>query len=347
MLEFLKKIIKTNKELILLMFFFPTLLIILNSHFFFPIITSIILSYLLYNIKTILENLGINEKTAFILTYMFFLTIFFSILFVIFPIFFKQLLGLFNDLPIMIQKIKILTYDLVNKYPFIFPQEQTNIIFSNIIAYFQSIGKTVISASLISIVLIVKWILYICLIPIFVFFFLKDHLKIKFWFKHIMPEKSTFLEKVWQETNPQIINYIRGKFIEIIIIAIINYLLFNFYKLSYADLLAFIVGLSVIIPYVGIIVISVPIIFISAVQYGLSYDFFYLTTIYSIIHILDGNLLVPILFSETVNLHPISIMFSIIIFGYIFGLYGIFFAIPLAIVSKAIINLYLTPDFKK
>ena len=344
MLNIIKNTVKTNKEIILLLLFLPTIFIIINSSFFLPIIISIILSYFLYNIKKILKKIGLPKSVSFIFTYFLFLTLFLLILLILLPLVFKQLLGLFNDLPFMIQKIKFLTYKFIEKYPSIFPPEQTNILFSNIIAYVQSIGKTIISASLLSIAIIIKWILYIFLIPIFVFFFLKDHIEIINWFKKIMPEKSKFWGKIWNTTNKQISNYVRGKFIEILIITIANYILFKSYNLAYSDLLAFGVGISVIIPYIGSIIISIPVIFISAVQLGLSQDFIYLNIIYITIQFLDGNLLVPILFSEAVNLHPISIMMSIIIFGSTLKIYGVFFAIPLAIVIKAIINLYLTPN---
>lgn len=336
MLNLLKNIINKNSIIILLLI--PILIIIINSNFLFPIITSAIMSYFLYNIKELLENIGINKKISFFFTYIFFLTIFFSIIFIILPILFEQLLIFFNNLPIMIQKVKILSYNLLNKYNFIVPKEQTNIIFSNIISYFQTISKSIINVSIISITLVIKWILYIALIPIFVFFFLKDYLKIKMWFNNIIPQNSEILDNILKEINIKITSYIRGKFIEIMIIIITNYLLFNFYKLSYSDLLSFLVGISVIIPYVGIIIISIPIIFISIVQFGLSNDFLTLNLIYLIIHFIDGYLLVPILFSETSDLHPIIIMFSIIIFGYIFNIYGIFFSIPLAITIKTIIK---------
>lgn len=343
MLNIIRNIIKYNKEAISLMLFLPTIFIIINSSLLLPIIISIILSYFLYNIKKLLNLLGCPLGVSFVITYILFLTLFLLILFILLPLVFKQMLGLFNDLPFMIQKIKFITYRFIEKYPFIFPAEQTNIFFSNIIAYVQSIGKTIISASLLSLAIIIKWILYIFLIPILVFFFLKDHSDIILWFKKIMPEKAKFWGKIWHVTNKQIANYIRGKFIEMLIITIISYILFKSYKLVYADLLAFGVGISVIIPYIGTIIISVPVLFISAVQLGLTHDFLYFNIIYILIHFLDGNLLVPILFSETVDLHPISIIMAIIIFGSTLNVYGVFFAIPFAIVIKAIINLYLTP----
>jgi putative permease len=58
---------------------------------------------------------------------------------------------------------------------------------------------------------------------------------------------------------------------------------------------------------------------------------------------LDGNMLVPLLFSEAVNLHPVAIIIAILFFGGIWGLWGVFFAIPLATLIKAIIYAWPTP----
>ena len=54
--------------------------------------------------------------------------------------------------------------------------------------------------------------------------------------------------------------------------------------------------------------------------------------------LLDGNLLVPVLFSEAVNLHPVAIIVAILVFGGIWGLWGVFFAIPLATLVNAILQ---------
>ena len=99
-------------------------------------------------------------------------------------------------------------------------------------------------------------------------------------------------------------------------------------------------------PYIGTIIVSIPIILISAIQLGLTHDLLYFNLIYITIQFLDGNILVPVLFSEVVNLHPLSIIIAIIIFGSTMNMYGLVFAIPFAIVIKAIINLYLTPIAK-
>ncbi len=338
MINFIKTVVKNNKETISLTLLLLTVCILIKSSFFLPIITSIVITYFLYNIKKLLLKIGCSNNISFIITYSIFLASFSIILIILVPIIFKQLANLFNDIPIILQKIKILTYQ---NYPSILSTEHTNIIFSNITTYIQSIGKTIISASLISIAIITKWIIYIFIIPILVLFLLKDHAKISEWFYKITPQKMNFLKTIWSAIDKQIENYIRGKLIEIIIITIANYILFKMYKIAYSDLLAIMVGISVIIPYIGAIIIAIPVILISAVHLGASNNFLYIILIYTLIQLIDGNILVPLLFSEVVNLHPISIMISVIIFGTTLNIYGVFFAIPLALVIKAIINIYL------
>jgi putative permease len=97
-------------------------------------------------------------------------------------------------------------------------------------------------------------------------------------------------------------------------------------------------GLSVIVPYVGSIIVTIPVVLVAYFQWGLDSTFWWLISLYVIIHVLDGNILVPILFSEAVNLHPVAIIVAVLVFGGIWGFWGIFFAIPLATLVKALLN---------
>jgi len=102
-------------------------------------------------------------------------------------------------------------------------------------------------------------------------------------------------------------------------------------------LLAVLVGLSVLIPYVGAAVVTIPVILIAWFQWGWSGDFIYVVTIYLVIQALDGNLLVPLLFSEVVNIHPVAIIVAVLFFGGLWGVWGVFFAIPLATLVHAVL----------
>jgi len=145
-------------------------------------------------------------------------------------------------------------------------------------------------------------------------------------------------KQVWFDVNQKIASYIRGKFVEIFAVWFITYVTFVFFDLDYAMLLSFLVGISVIIPYVGAAVITVPIAFVAYFQWGFGSQFAYVLIVYAVIQFLDGNILVPLLFSEIVNLHPIAIIAAVLIFGGIWGFWGVFFAIPLATLVNAVIK---------
>ena len=137
--------------------------------------------------------------------------------------------------------------------------------------------------------------------------------------------------------NAQMENYIRGKFIELLLVGLITYLLFALFGLNYAALLGFLVGVSVIVPYLGFIAVTIPVTIIAFMQFGWSEVFLYLMMIYALVQALDGFLLVPLLFSEANNLHPLAIIIAVLAFGSWFGVWGVFFAIPLATLIKAIV----------
>ncbi|MDA1406547.1 hypothetical protein PALA46_00683 [Pseudomonas aeruginosa] len=146
------------------------------------------------------------------------------------------------------------------------------------------------------------------------------------------------MKQVWAEMNQQIANYIRGKVIEIVITGAVTYIAFAYLGLNYAALLALLVGLSVVVPYIGAVVVSVPVAMIAFFQWGWSDQFIYLMVAHAIIQALDGNVLVPLLFSEAVNLHPVAIICAVLLFGGLWGFWGVFFAIPLATLVKAVLD---------
>lgn len=199
-------------------------------------------------------------------------------------------------------------------------------------------GQWALSFSLSCLPMLVSVMIYLVLVPILVFFFLEDREQIGQWFRSYLPRERSLITQVAQEMNQQIANYIRGKFIEIIICGVVTYIAFAYLGLNYAALLALLVGLSVVVPYIGAVVVTVPVALIGLFQWGWSDQFLYLVVVYGIIQALDGNVLVPLLFSEAVNLHPVAIICAVLLFGGLWGLWGVFLAIPLATLFKAVIN---------
>jgi putative permease len=188
-------------------------------------------------------------------------------------------------------------------------------------------------------------VIYLVLMPIMVFFFLKDKHRITSWFRSYLPEERQLATKVWHEMDLQLGNYVRGKFIEILIVWAMSYLTFAILGLQFAMLLGALVGLSVIVPFVGATIVTFPVALVAYFQWGWTSEFAYLLGAYLVIQAIDGNVLVPLLFSEVNNLHPIAIIVAVLFFGGIWGLWGVFFAIPLATLVKAVLNAW--PQYRR
>jgi len=195
-----------------------------------------------------------------------------------------------------------------------------------------------VSYSIASIPSLFSIVIYFILVPLVMFFLLKDQKKILGYMTSWLPKERRMLRNIANEMNEQIANYIRGKVIEMIVVAVFTYIVFAIMGLKYAQLLALLVGLSVLIPYIGAAAVTIPVVVVAFYQYGASSDFWYLVIAYLVVQGVDGNILVPLLFSEAVNLHPLAIILAVLFFGGIWGFWGIFFAIPLATLVKAIIN---------
>ena len=198
--------------------------------------------------------------------------------------------------------------------------------------------EQVLSFSISSFPGIIGVMIYLVLVPLLVMFMLKDKDQLLLFLSDLLPEERSVMRTIWNEMDMQFTNYVRGKAIEILIIGLLSYAVFLWLGVNYAALLALLVGLSVLVPYIGATVVTIPVLLVGYMQWGFSNDFFWLFGAYGVIQFLDGNLLVPLLFSEVVNLHPVFIIVSVLLFGGIWGFWGVFFAIPLATLVKAVFN---------
>lgn len=182
-----------------------------------------------------------------------------------------------------------------------------------------------------SVVNAMTWLMYMIIVPIFTFLMLANKETLQKRFKdYILPTNQDIIGQFWKRINGQLEAYIRGKVLHIIIITIVNTLAFMLLGVNYAFLLGFGVGLSVIIPYVGAALITIPVVLIPVFQFGFCTYVIWILVVYLIIQLLDGNVLTPFLFSKAMNLDAFSILSAILIFGGLWGFWGVFFSIPLA-----------------
>jgi putative permease len=307
-----------------------------------PVLASVVIAYLLEGIVKVMERNHIPRLLAVSFVFTVFMLCLTIVIFGLLPLLSTQLSELVQQIPNILARGQEALLRLPSRYPEIFSAEQVSEMISVVRSELTSWGQQVLSLSLSSVVGLITILLYLILMPILVFFFLKDKSKILDWTMRYLPSDYKLAHRVWQDVDRQIANYIRGKFWEILIVWIVCFFTFTFLGLQYAMLLGLLVGLSVLVPFVGAAVVTVPVYLIAWFQWGWSTEFIYLAVAYLIIQALDGNLLVPILFSEVVNLHPVAIITAVLIFGGFWGIWGVFFAIPLATLVQAVLSAWPT-----
>lgn len=308
----------------------------------FPFLIALVFSYLLQGPIAFLQKLKLSEVSATIITFGLFIGFFFLLILWLLPLLWGQLLSLVKELPTMVSSTKDWLNYLQEAYPQFITQEQTTSLVNQATAEIRNLGQLLVSVSISSIFSLMTWLVYLVLVPIFVFFLLKDKQKLTSTFVSFMPNKRGLLTKVWLEIDAQLSNYIRGLASEVLILGSIAWVCFKILGLNYAELLALTVGISVLIPFIGAMVATLPVALVALFQFGLTSDFIIVIGAYAVVQAFDSNVLVPWLFSEAVNLHPVSILLAALFFGGLWGFWGLFFAIPLATMFKAILNAWPT-----
>ncbi|QEP42675.1 AI-2E family transporter [Ectothiorhodospiraceae bacterium BW-2] len=302
-----------------------------------PVLVAIVFAYLLDGIIKKHERPERSRLPLVLIVFGIFMALLVLLIFGLSPMLWTQVSDLFRESPNYLAQGKELLMALPDHYPII-STTMINELVSGVQREVASMGQMVLSMSLSSIPGIITLLIYLILVPLLVFFFLKDKGAILGWFRGFLPRDHNLSARVWREVDEQIGNYIRGKIYEIVIVGGATYIAFTILGVKYTTLLAVAIGLSVLVPYIGAAVVTIPVAVIGYFQWGWSGDFAWLMGVYLLIQALDGNILVPLLFSEVVNLHPVAIIVAILIFGGFWGFWGIFFAIPLATLVNAVIS---------
>lgn len=308
-----------------------------------PVLASVIIAYLLEGLVSQLQRRGLPRLASVLLVYVAFLSFVALVLLGVMPMLSRQVTELVQQLPYMISVATNALLELPAHYPDLVTETQVGEAIDEIRAATVAFGQRVVSWSLASVVGIITILVYLILMPLLVFFFMKDKELILDWFRRYLPKHRPIVNDVWRDVDRQISNYVRGKAWEILIVWAASYATFYAFGLKYSMLLSLLVGLSVIVPYIGAAVVTLPVLLVAWFQWGWAPTFVWLAVAYFVIQALDGNVLVPLLFSEVVDLHPVAIIVAILVFGGIWGFWGVFFAIPLATLVQAILTAWPIP----
>ncbi len=306
-----------------------------------PVFIAIIFAYLLDGLVSFLIRFRVPQLGAVAIVFTLFIIAMIVMTLWLIPLTFKQVSQLVQQLPSMLATVQHQLLQLPTRYPELISENQVSQVIVFLNTSITALGRRVLTLSVASVLGLIQLVVYLVLVPFMIFFLLKDKRKILSWGQRFLPDNMDLTESVWQDANVQVTNYIRGKGWEFLIVWGVSYVVFKALGLEFSLLVSLFVGMSVIIPYIGVTVMGFVMALIAFIQWGWSSSFAWAMIAYLIIQILDGNLLAPLLLAGVMDLHPLAIIVAILLFGGLWGLWGLFLAIPLATLINAVIRAWM------
>ncbi len=173
------------------------------------------------------------------------------------------------------------------------------------------------------------------IVPFTTFFIVKDRLKIVKGIISTLPNKYSEMSYwIIKKVTHQLGRYVRGWLIDASFVGVACGLGFSFIGIQNSIALGIIAGLGHLVPYLGPVIVGVPAIIISIIQFGNFSAVPLILLVITIIYTFDNGFVQPYVFSKSVDIHPLLIILLIIAGSQVFGIIGMLLAVPLATVIK-------------
>ncbi|MGJ9457057.1 AI-2E family transporter [Oceanobacillus sp. CF4.6] len=300
-----------------------------------PFVLSALIAYLLHPLVDQLDRMNIHRGLAILLIYLIFFGGTGYLFYRGYPLVVHQLGDLNENLPEIIAMYENLIYQIYNYTSFL-PETVHDKIDEVILSLETSLDQ-LISKLVAGFAKIIDMIIIITVIPVLVFYFLKDYAKIKTFFITFIPKKfRNDASNLLFEIDKGLGGYIRGQLIISLFVGLTSLIMFKLLNIKYALLLAIVMGVTNIIPYFGPIIGAIPAVTISYTTAG-NKVFLVILALF-VIQIIEGNLLSPYIMGKSVKIHPVAIIFVLLLGGQLFGVWGMILAVPVLTITKVIIG---------
>lgn len=331
-------IIARNNQLamLLLLLLVGTAFVALTAEMLAPFYGALTIAYVMDVAMRGLQRRGMSRNASLALVYGLFVAAILALVGLV-PVLGHQLAQLLEQFPQFIATFRDIVEHLPERYPTLVTSQQIDDGLNDLRGEMLGMSQHLAPYLRGTVIGLVTALVYLIIIPVMIFFLLKDKERIIAWLASFLPEHHELAGTVWRDVNRQLQSFVGGKVVQMVIVGVVTYIVFAVIHLNYAPLLAVIIAVAVMIPYIGAAAATVPVAGVALLEWGVSLDAAIAVGSYLVIHALDGNVLVPLLFSEAVAIHPVAIIVAILFFGGIWGVWGVFFAIPLAVLVKAVI----------
>lgn len=189
------------------------------------------------------------------------------------------------------------------------------------------------------------FLLSMVLVPIFLFFFLKDSPAIARNWSQYLPLRASPLKSeivsLLSEVNSYLIAFFRGQLLVSMIDGALIATALLVMGLDFAVLIGLMVAFLGLIPYVGMMISWIPAVIIAAAQFGDWGHPFWVTVIFIVANQIDGIFIAPKIVGDSVGLHPLTVIISVLAWSLVLGgLLGALLAVPLTATLKVLLKRY-------
>ena len=307
-----------------------------------PLFIGIFIAYLLNPIVCKLENKNIKRIFSCLIVYIIFILLTSLLMYLIVPNLTIQIKEINKSIPEFIDNTNIFINNLISKISLSsefkiniksflnnyillitrdFPNNCLNII-NNTISF--------ITCSILSIIIS--------------FYILFDFENFKNNIFILIPKKyRRKLKKLLREISQYIFMYIKGTFLIVIIVFFMSLISFSIFNLKAPIFFSLFNSFTNIIPYIGPIIGAIPIVLVSFMQNTKTGIIISISLV--VIQLIENFIIQPILLGKTMKLHPVTILISLLIFGYFFGIIGMCIALPVCAIIKSI-TLFIDKQYK-
>ena len=315
------------------------LLLALFGSVLLPITISAVIAYIMLGVKDRMELFGLKGSVSFILSYAIYLLATLLLGLLLLPRIATELVRLATDVPNFVRYVQQqLLEGEAASYISALPATFKDSMSENLLLSANEAASAVAGYSTTLAQYAITFSLYYVLVPIMVFFFMRDGKTIAGYLVGLLPGKKDLAGDIWRDMDMRLANYVRGKAVEIIIVTLIAWALMFAFDMRFSLLLALATGLSVIVPVVGAFVVTIPVVAFALLDFGFTTSSFLFIGLFLVLQFIDGYVIVPLIFSEAMKIHALVVIVSVLFFGGIWGFWGAFFAIPLATLVKVVFD---------
>ncbi|WP_226036991.1 AI-2E family transporter [Aquibacillus saliphilus] len=306
-----------------------------------PFLIAGLIAFLLHPVIEKLHEYKFPRWLAIISIYFLFFGVIGYIIYKAYPAFIDQLKDLNENLPDFIDSYRKTIYGIYEKTSFL--PETVHDKMDEFLHEMEGFISNLLTGIVKQLTKIMDVVIILAVIPVLVFYMLKDFHLIKRTLWKLTPKKYRNEGKeLFIEIDKSLGNYIRGQLLVCFFVSLTTYGILLFIDMKYPLLLAIVMGITNIIPYFGPILGAIPTIVI-AFTISMKMVLLVIITVF-IVQIIEGNLLSPFIVGKSINIHPILIIFALLVGGELGGVIGMIIAVPLLSIVKVV--LVHTKSFK-